>query len=225
MVSSPRTIVFDVNETLSDMAPLGEAFAAAGAPAHLARIWFAGILRDGFAVTAAGGNAAFAEIAQDSLERLLAESGDGLDEAAAGSIMSTLKSLDVHPDVVPGIEALSSLAELVTLSNGSASVAEKLLSGAGVRERFRALLSVDDAPAWKPARSAYAYAAAECGRPAAQMLLVAVHPWDIHGAHEAGLRTAWLNRTGAQYPGYFAQPDLEAADLPSLAEQLAGASG
>lgn len=223
MVSSPRTIVFDVNETLSDMAPLAEAFAAAGAPAHLARIWFAGILRDGFAVTATGGNAAFAEIAQDSLERLLAESGDGVDEAAAGSIMSTLKSLDVHSDVVPGIEALSPIAELVTLSNGSASVAEKLLSGAGVRERFRALLSVDDAPAWKPARSAYAYAAAECGRPAAQMLLVAVHPWDIHGAHEAGLRTAWLNRTGAQYPGYFAQPDLEAADLPSLADQLAGA--
>lgn len=225
MVSSPRTIVFDVNETLSDMAPLGEAFAAAGAPAHLARIWFAGILRDGFAVTAAGGNAAFAEIAQDSLERLLAESGDGVDEAAAGSIMSTLKSLDVHPDVVPGIEALSSLAELVTLSNGSASVAEKLLSGAGVRERFRALLSVDDAPAWKPARSAYAYAAAECGRPAAQMLLVAVHPWDIHGAHQAGLRTAWINRTGAEYPGYFSRPDLEAADLPALAGQLARPNG
>ncbi|MGX5357383.1 haloacid dehalogenase type II [Kocuria sp. KH4] len=221
-MSSPRTIVFDVNETLSDMAPLGEAFAAAGAPAHLARVWFAGILRDGFAVTAAGGNAAFAEIAQDSLVRLLAETGDGADEGAAGSIMSALRSLEVHPDVVAGIEALSPLAELVTLSNGSAGVAEGLLGRAGVRERFRALLSVDDAPAWKPARSAYAYAAAQCGRPAGQMLLVAVHPWDVHGAHEAGLRTAWLNRTGAQYPGYFARPDLEAADLPSLAAQLGG---
>lgn len=222
MVSSPRTIVFDVNETLSDMAPLGEAFAAAGAPAHLAQVWFAGILRDGFAVTAAGGNAGFAEIAQDSLVRLLAEAGDGADEAAAGSILSALRSLEVHPDVVAGIEALSPLAELVTLSNGSASVAEGLLGRAEVRERFRTLLSVDDAPAWKPARSAYAYAAAQCGRPAEQMLLVAVHPWDVHGAHEAGLRTAWLNRTGAQYPGYFAQPDLEVADLPSLAAQLGG---
>ena len=222
MVSTPEVIVFDVNETLSDTAPLGEAFAAAGAPAHLAHTWFTGILRDGFAVTAAGGNAAFSEIAQDSLARLLAESGDGVDAAAAGSILSALRSLDVHPDVVPGIRALRTLAQLVTLSNGSASVAEGLLGRAGLREHFSDLLSVDDAPAWKPARSAYAYAAAECGHPADRMLLVAVHPWDIHGAHAAGLRTAWLNRTGAQYPVYFSPPDLEAADLPALAEQLAG---
>ena len=218
----PEVIVFDVNETLSDMAPLGDAFSAAGAPAHLARTWFAGILRDGFAVTATGGNAPFAEIAQDSLSRLLAETGEAMDPAATGSIMAALKSLGVHPDVVPGIEALARIAELVTLSNGSASVAENLLGEAGVRDRFRALLSVDDAPAWKPARSAYAYAAAECGRQAERMMLVAVHPWDIHGAHEAGLQTAWINRTGGQYPGYFAPPDRQAADLPDLAEQLAG---
>lgn len=225
MTTSPSVIVFDVNETLSDMAPLGEAFAAAGAPEHLARIWFAGILRDGFAVAAAGGNAAFAEIAQDSLARLLAESGDAVDDAATASIMSVLKSLPVHPDVVPGIEALSPVAELVTLSNGSASVAETLLGSAGIREHFRALLSVDDAPAWKPMRSSYAYAAAECGRPADRLMLVAVHPWDIHGAHEAGLRTAWVNRTGSRYPGYFARPDLEVTDLPSLAAQLKSRAG
>jgi hypothetical protein len=29
------------------------------------------------------------------------------------------------------------------------------------------------------------------------MLLVAVHPWDIHGAAQAGMGTAWVNRTGA----------------------------
>lgn len=225
MVSSPEVIVFDVNETLSDTAPLGEAFAAAGAPAHLARIWFAGILRDGFAVTAAGGNAGFAEIAQDSLARLLAESGEAADDSATAPIMAAFKGLGVHPDVVPGVEALSGMAELVTLSNGSATVADSLLLRAGVRERFRALLSVDDAPAWKPARSAYAYAAAECGRPAHRMMLVAVHPWDVHGAHRAGLRTAWLNRAGSQYPGYFARPDVEVADLPSLAARLADAAG
>ncbi|MFI7481145.1 haloacid dehalogenase type II [Kocuria sp. M1R5S2] len=219
-MSTPDVIVFDVNETLSDMSPLGEAFAAAGAPEHLAGTWFAGILRDGFAIAAAGGNAAFSEIAQDSLVRLLAESGDAVDDAAAGPIISALKNLGVHPDVVPGVEALRRVAELVTLSNGSASVAEGLLERSGLRGHFTELLSVDDAPAWKPARSAYAYASSETGHPADRMLLVAVHPWDIHGARRAGLRTAWINRTGAQYPGYFSPPDLEAADLVELAGQL-----
>lgn len=54
MVTRPELIVFDVNETLSEMAPLGEAFAAEAVPGHLAGAWFAGILRDGIAVTAAG---------------------------------------------------------------------------------------------------------------------------------------------------------------------------
>jgi len=49
-----QVVVFDVNETLSDMAPLAQRFADIGAPPALARLWFAALLRDGFARTAAG---------------------------------------------------------------------------------------------------------------------------------------------------------------------------
>jgi 2-haloacid dehalogenase len=45
----PLVIVFDVNETLSDMSSMGQRFEDVGAPAHLAKTWFAGLLRDGFA--------------------------------------------------------------------------------------------------------------------------------------------------------------------------------
>ncbi|MFI7582972.1 haloacid dehalogenase type II [Kocuria sp. M1N1S27] len=220
MMTRPDLIVFDVNETLSDMGPLSEAFAAEGVPGHLARTWFSGILRDGFAVAAAGGNAAFAEIAQDSLTRLLSEHDVSAPGDSVERIMGTVTSLGVHPDVVPGVEALHQVAELVTLSNGAAQVAETLLESAGIRGHFAELLSVEDAPAWKPAPSAYDHAAERCGREPGRMLLVAVHPWDIHGAHQAGLRTAWINRAGAEYPGYFSRPDLHAADLPALADQL-----
>lgn len=220
MTTTPHLIVFDVNETLSDMAPLGAAFERVGVAAGLSRAWFAGVLRDGFALAATGGNAGFAEIAQDSLHRLLTEQAVPASGESAEDIMGAFTSLGVHPDVVSGVKALRGVAELVTLSNGAGQVAETLLSGAGVREQFSEILSVQDAPAWKPARSAYAYAATHCGRNPQDMLLVAVHPWDIHGAHHAGLRTAWINRAGAAYPSYFARPDWEAADLPSLAAQL-----
>ncbi len=59
MNTAPSVIVFDVNETLSDMSPMGERFAEVGVPAQLAKLWFATLLRDGFALTAAGGNGAF----------------------------------------------------------------------------------------------------------------------------------------------------------------------
>lgn len=217
---SVETIVFDVNETLSDMAPLGAAFAAVGAPEELAAIWFAGILRDGFAAALTGDNVPFAAIAQDSAVRLLtARHVEDVDDAVA-SIMAAMQALDVHPDVVPGIEALRSRAPLVTLSNGATTVARGLVVRAGILDAFARLLSVEDAPAWKPAASSYAYAADACGTVPERMLLVAVHPWDIHGAHAAGLRTAWINRDGGAYPSYLSPPDLEAPDLPGIAARL-----
>ncbi|WP_434620449.1 hypothetical protein [Arthrobacter sp. A5] len=48
-------IAFDVNETLSDMSPIGVCFGEVGAPEYLAKAWFASLLRDGFALAAAGG--------------------------------------------------------------------------------------------------------------------------------------------------------------------------
>ncbi|MGH3443730.1 MAG: hypothetical protein ACRDPB_00005, partial [Nocardioidaceae bacterium] len=65
---APSVIVFDVNETLSDLSPLAARFVAAGAPAHQAEIWFASVLRDGFALTAAGESRPFAEIARELLD-------------------------------------------------------------------------------------------------------------------------------------------------------------
>ncbi|MFI5085970.1 MAG: haloacid dehalogenase type II, partial [Actinomycetales bacterium] len=191
-------IVFDVNETLSDLSPMADRFARTGAPELLAKVWFAGVLRDGFALAAAGGAEPFAEIAAQSLRGLL--TGIPLDRSigdAVDYIMDGFGALTLHPDAAAGIRALKSAGfRLVTLSNGSTAVAEKLFTGAGILGDFERLLSVEDAPGWKPVPRAYAYAAQSCGVEPARMLLAAVHPWDIHGAAEAGLRTAWVNRNG-----------------------------
>jgi 2-haloacid dehalogenase len=210
-LSTMDVIVFDVNETLSDMAPLGQRFADVGADPLLATVWFAGVLRDGFARTAAGGAAPFSEIAQSLLRGMV-------DADAVDHVMAGFASLQLHPDVRDGVEKLArSDARLVTLTNGTADVADGLLTRGGIREHFERLLSVEDAPAWKPARSAYEYAASTLDVEPARMTLVAVHPWDVHGAHEAGLRTAWVNRDGATYPAHFAAPDREVATIGELA--------
>lgn len=222
MAEAPDVIVFDVNETLSDMSSMGERFAQAGAPAHLAKLWFATLLREGFALAAAGDAAPFAEVGTEVLTDLLAGAGVADPEATAKRLASSVADLPLHPDVPDGIRALSAHGHrLVTLTNGSARVAESLFGAAGIRDEFEALFSVEDAPAWKPHPSSYEYAAQQCRTRAEDMLLVAVHPWDIHGASRAGLRTAWVNRTDARYPSYLARPDLSAASLTQLAAELA----
>ena len=222
MDQRPKVIVFDVNETLSDTAALGQNFADVGAPAHLAPTWFAQVLRDGFALTSTGDNVPFATIAGSLLETTLgsAELNQPLAEAKK-SVLSSFGRLPLHPDVAPGLTGLAAAGfRLVTLSNGASTVAGSLFEAAGLAGLFEALLSVDDAPVWKPGTGSYQWAAQRCGVDPAEMMLVAVHPWDIHGAVRAGLRAAWVNRGSHAYPSYFARAELEAASLTDLAREL-----
>jgi 2-haloacid dehalogenase len=218
----PRVLIFDVNETLSDMAPIAGRFEAVGAPAQLAKAWFAGLLRDGFALTVAQENPSFARLAAEGLRTVLA--GVPLNrsvEEAVSHVMVGFAGLAVHPDVPDGVRALAALdIRLVTLSNGSASIAQRLLSDAGLDDAFEAFLSVERAGIWKPAPGAYAFALESCGVDPMDAMLVAAHAWDTDGANRAGLAAAWINRTGGPYPQYFRRPDVEATSLVHLAEQL-----
>lgn len=222
MSVTPAAVVFDVNETLSDLSSMAQRFAEVGAPEHLARLWFASVLRDGFAVAAAGSQESFAVLAQENLRSLLGALPSHREvEGAIEHIMAGFLDLPVHPDVLPAVRALRRAGlRLVTLSNGSAQVAESLLSSAGVREDFERVLSVEDAGVWKPARGAYEYAAERCGLSMSDMLMVAVHPWDIDGAARAGMRTAWVVRSGSHYPSYAAEPDHTVRSLEDLAGAL-----
>lgn len=215
-------IVFDVNETLSDLGPLAEAFTAVGAPGYLVDHWFSSVLRDGFALSIAGSCPNFADVGRGVLAGLL--SGQSLQiapDAAIEQIMSAFAKLPVHSDVAEGIRALHAAGlRVCTLSNGGTAFADAMLTRAGVRDLVDPLLSVQDAGAWKPLPQAYRYAAEATGVAAEDLMLVAVHPWDCDGALRAGLRAAWIDRTGAPYPSMFQTPELTATSLPDLAVQL-----
>ncbi len=151
----PRLLVFDVNETLSDLTPVAARFAELGLPEHLAAPWFAGVLRDGMALTITGDNPAFADLARASFHAVVHGRADAPADvdAAAGKVIEAFMGLPLHPDVAPGLRALAAAGlRLVTLSNGSAAVAEGLVERAGLDGVFERILSVSDAPRWKPRR-------------------------------------------------------------------------
>ncbi len=106
----PAVLIFDVNETLSDMSPMKGRFEDVGAPAHLATTWFAGLLRDGFALAAAGSSTPFARIAAEALRVSLhyVPLNRTADDAVQ-HIMDGFAGPSVHPDVPEGIRALHAL--------------------------------------------------------------------------------------------------------------------
>ncbi|MFF4761749.1 haloacid dehalogenase type II [Streptomyces sp. NPDC001292] len=216
-------LVFDVNETLTDMTALGARLEDAGLSVGLLPQWFAGVLRDGIALTLAGGRAPFAQVAGDGLRTLLARERPERDpEPLVEHVLAGLSELPVHPDVPGGVRALHAAGHrLATLTNGSVDTTRAVLTRAGLADCFEAHLDVQGAGGrWKPAAAAYAHALGALDVPAASALLVAVHPWDIDGASRAGLRTAWLRRTPVPYPSALRPADLEATGVTDLARRL-----
>lgn len=220
--------VLDVNETLSDLTPVADALARHGASRALARAWFDGVLRDGFALSLHRQAPPFLELARESARAVawgLPALRDGVDDAVddvVDDVVAALGSLPVHPDVVPGIRALVADGHTVSaFTNGSADSARRLLDRADVAGQVAEVLSVEEGVVWKPHPEAYAAAAARLGTAPADLTMVAVHPWDLDGANRAGFRTAWIDRRRQPWPAPFRGPDVRVADLTELASMVA----
>jgi 2-haloacid dehalogenase len=217
-VAAPAVVIFDVNETLSDLSPLAARFEDVGAPRELLATWFAATLRDGIALAASGSYADFRDVGRANLLQLLPTL------EAAEHVLDGFTVLPVHPDVPEGLRILREAGiRIATLTNGTTQIARGLLARAGLEALVERNLDVSEVQRWKPAPDPYLYACRELGVEPAQAVLVAVHPWDVHGARRAGLHGAWLDRQGLPYPEVFEPPDWSGRDLPSVARAVADA--
>ena len=220
-VHRPHAVAFDVNETLTDLSSLSQVFAHWGWREPPVHWWFAVLLRDGMALTATGDTGHFAELAIAALEEVAGESAIDLPGSAPEELMLALREISVRADVLAALDRLSEQrVPAYALTNGSADFARSLLERGDVAHRLTDVISVDAVSLWKPRAEPYRYAADSAGVDYERLALVAVHPWDIHGATRAGLLSGWVNRTGRPYPRVFAVPTVEAPNLLGVVDQL-----
>ena len=215
--------VLDVNETLFSLASVGSALDAVGIGADRLDLWFARLLRDGFAVTAMGDAVAFPDLVDHHVRQLGRELEVEVTGADVDRVIDAFDEVTAHEDVAEGLRALhAGGCRSVPFTNGSAAIARRFLERAGLDGLVEDPRDVDDAGAWKPAPAAYRWLCTELGVEPSDAAMVAVHPWDVAGAMRAGLAGAWLDRDGDRWPPFLAAPDVSAAALPTLAAALVG---
>lgn len=220
MTERPLVVAFDVIETLFPLEPMRARLVRAGQPGTLLELWFARILRDAFALTAAGDFRTFAEVAASAL---VSVTKSGLAARDVDDVLAGFRELEPHADAEPALRAVRDAGvRAITLTNGSAATTEALLRRAGLDEYVERAVSVDEVGGWKPAPQPYLHAATICGVQPAQMALVAAHSWDIHGARQAGLATGWVSRLEGQPPAVFGAADVSGPDLVTVVSALLG---
>ena len=217
----PRTLVFDVNETLLDLRALAAPFEAVFGDSSVRTSWFRTLLHQAMVTTITGPYVDFSALGRQSLAVVADERGHGLTDEEAATILGAMRELPPHEDVEDALAYLHDAGlQLVALSNGVPDVLHDQLDHAGIADAFAHIFSVDAAGRLKPAPEPYETVARELGVETSDLRMVAAHAWDTTGAQRAGCAAAFVARPGKRLAPSDPVPDVVGGDLRDVARQI-----
>lgn len=221
MPARPTIVAFDIIGTVFSLEPMRAKLIGLGLPSLALEFVYVAGLRDTFAMAATSTFAPFLQALSGSLDEVLALHGLSATDAQKRDVLETMKTLPPHEDAGAAFEILSRAGiRIIALSNGARAATEGLLERAGLGGFVEQVLSVEDVSLAKPRAEVYRHAVEATQVTPGAMMLVATHPWDIHGARMAGLTGGYVAR-GRPFPQQLKGPDVAGQTLRDVAEAVA----
>ena len=167
------------------------------------------------------------QIHREVLDGLLRDMGaPDLPEGDVTYLNAAWRRLRPWPDTVEGLTLMKRDHIIGTLSNGNLSLLVSLSKHGGLP--WDCVLSTGMFGTYKPNPEVYLGAVGMLDAESGEVMMVAAHAYDVDGAREAGLRTAYVFRPdefGAgkgEDPGDTSRFDIVASDFVELGERLSG---
>ena len=225
-----QVVVFDANETLLDLSALDpeleRGFSGNVPGSVLRKAWFRQLMELFLTATIVDDYRSFEQLGDAALDMVGGQYRLELSKDGRAAVHERLLTLPPHADVRPALERLTSAGiRLAVLTNSTERSATAQFGHAGLAGLFERILSADAVRRYKPARVAYGYAAWELGGGTSEMRLVAAHAWDVSGALRAGCRAAFVRRADKVPSLVGARPDVDEADLVTVAERIVELNG
>ncbi|MDZ4848785.1 MAG: haloacid dehalogenase type II, partial [Pirellulaceae bacterium] len=157
-MSRPTVIIFDVNETLLDLAPLKKSVGKAlDGREEMLPLWFSTMVHYSLVETLSGHYHDFGDIGTAALMMVAETHGIELSrDDAQAAIVDPLRSLPPHSDVVAGLRELKKDGfRIVSLTNSSSKGVEAQFKNADLTRYFEKQYSVDSIRKYKPHPDTY----------------------------------------------------------------------
>jgi 2-haloacid dehalogenase len=222
-MAEAEALAFDMYGTLVDPIAIWKALEqdVGDGAARVADVWRQKQLEYSFRLTAMGRYEDFEQVTQKALDHALAVAGRELSGDRKAALMARYDDLETFPDVLPGLRRLRDGGhQMLVFSNGSPRMLAAIMGAAGLEPYFEGFVSVDEVRAFKPSPLTYRRVAERLGRPVGEVRLVSSNPFDDIGAEAAGMRAAWVNRSGGLFDWLGSPPDVVVGSLAELADVL-----
>jgi 2-haloacid dehalogenase len=211
-------IVFDVNETLLDMAPLKNNINTLLEEPQAFRIWFGMVLHYSLVENCTDQYHDFSTIAGAVLKMTADSLGKTVSAEDMKKALSAIKTLKAYPDVEKGLTLLKDNGfRLATLTNSPENALKEQLINSNLTDHFEQALSINAIEKYKPAAETYLWAAKKLAVKPQEMIMIAAHGWDLAGAANAGLATGFIAREGQSIYSLSSEPNYEAKDIYEMA--------
>lgn len=219
----PAAFCFDVYGTLFDTASVDRRVhervdAPTGVVDAFVALWREKQLQYAYQVALMDAYEPFSAVTEAAFEYAADYHGFDLRATDRDAILSAYEELKPFDDTEPALDRLADNgADLAVLSNGDPSMLRTLVANTGIEDYFDAIVSADEVTTFKPDPRVYDNGAERLGHPSGDCQLVSANAWDVAGAAQAGMATAWINRRNEPAERIGGPPDVTVDSLIDLA--------
>ena len=105
-IKNIKLVIFDVNETMFSLANINYLFKNFGLPPNTSDLWFANVLKEGFACSSHGSFCTFIDIGANELKKLFLKFELKYKKTHFNMLLNELSNLNIHHDVAESIKII-----------------------------------------------------------------------------------------------------------------------
>ncbi len=217
----PKLILLDVYETILDMSEIEKRVNQLTGSKRGYTIWFELFMQYSFVDNCTAQFHDFSSIAKATLKMTCQMLGQKANEDDIQSILEQMKHLPIKNGVQKGLSNLRDQNyQIAALTNSSENLVRSRMEKSGLISFFESVFSAEQVHKYKPAMEVYRWCAESLKVPLREILMVSAHGWDIAGAENAGMQTAYLRQDKQLLYPLAPKPNYICKNLEDLSVQL-----